>query len=85
MINKVLAIAEEAAQLERHERVEIIEKLLETLEPESSEDPSDVQTAWRAEVKRRSDDLKSGEVKAVPWDQVSDEGQTSCGARSVIS
>ena len=34
-MNKTESIVQEASQLTRHERVEIIEKLLETLEPDS--------------------------------------------------
>jgi len=75
MTEKVQAIAQEAARLEQHERVEIIEVLLETLEPESTDDPSDVLAAWRHEVKRRSEELKSGGVTATPWDQVKDEAE----------
>ncbi len=75
MTDKVHMIAQEAAQLERRERVEIIEKLLETLEPESPDDPAEVQAAWRAEVKRRSEDLRNGGVAAIPWDHVKDEGE----------
>jgi putative addiction module component (TIGR02574 family) len=75
MTEKVRAIAKEAAQLERHERVEVIEVLLETLEPESTEDPADVLTAWQDEVKRRSEELKSGGVTAIPWDQVKDDAE----------
>ena len=75
MTEKVQAIAQEAAQLERHERVEVIEVLLETLEPESTEDPSDVLAAWHDEVKRRSEELKSGGVTAIPWDQVKGDAE----------
>ena len=75
MTEKVQAIAQEAAQLERHERVEVIEVLLETLEPESTEDPADVLTAWQNEVKRRSEELKSGGMTAIPWDQVKDDAE----------
>ena len=75
MTEKVQAIAHEAAQLERHERVEIIEVLLETLEPESTDDSSDVLSAWQDEVTQRSKELKSGEMTAIPWDQVKDEAE----------
>jgi putative addiction module component (TIGR02574 family) len=61
--------------LKRHERVEVIEVLLETLEPKSTEDPTAVLTAWQNEVKRRSEELKSGGVTAIPWDQVKDDAE----------
>ena len=75
MTNKVETIAAEAAQLERQERVAIIEKLLESLETEPSDDPSEVAKAWGNEVRRRSIELKNGDVQAIPWDQVRADGE----------
>lgn len=75
MASKVKSIADEASQLERHERVEIIEKLLESLESGDREDPADNEIAWKAEVLRRSQDLKTGEVTAISWNQVRAEGE----------
>ena len=73
--NKVESIAKEASQLEHRDRVSIIEKLLETLEPDSKSSPSEVEAEWRTEVKRRSDDLSSGRATAIPWDHVKEEGE----------
>ncbi len=75
MTNKVHMIAEEAAQLDREERVAIIEKLLETLELEPTDDPSEVAKAWGDEVNRRSVELMNGDVKTIPWDQVKADGE----------
>lgn len=75
MTNKVEAITAEASQLERQERVEIIEKLLEGLETASTDDPSEVAKAWGDEVRRRSTELKDGDTQAIPWDQVRAEGE----------
>ena len=75
MSSKVHSITEAAAQLERQERVAIIEKLLEGLELESTEDPSEMEKAWSNEVRRRSNDLSSGDAKSVPWDQERAEGE----------
>ena len=73
--NRVETIAKDASQLERRDRVSLIEKLLDTLEPESPADPSQVEAEWRAEVKRRSEDLSCGKETAIPWEQVKDEGE----------
>jgi len=73
MTEKVHAIAQAAAQLEQHERIEIIKALIETLDPESTDDPADILSAWQEEVKQRSKELRSGEVTSVPWDQVKDD------------
>ncbi len=75
MTNKVETIAAEAAQLERQERVAIIEKLLNSLETEAADDPSDVAEAWQQEVRRRSVELKNGDVQAIPWNQVRADGE----------
>lgn len=75
MASKVKSIADEASQLERRERVEIIEKLLESLESGDREDPADNEIAWKAEVLRRSQDLKTGDVTAISWNQVRAEGE----------
>ena len=73
--NRVETIAKEASQLQQRDRVSIIEKLLETLEPESPLSPPEVEAEWRAELNRRSGDLSSGRETAIPWDQVKDEGE----------
>ena len=75
MTNRVEAIAAEAVQLERRERVAIIEKLLASLETEPLADPSEISNAWGDEVRRRSKDLKNGDVPAIPWHQVSADGE----------
>ena len=80
MTNKVQTIATEAAQLERQERVAIIEALLESLEPEPSDDPSEVAKAWGNEVRRRSMELRNGDAEAIPWDQVRADGEKLCDA-----
>jgi putative addiction module component (TIGR02574 family) len=74
-MNKTESIVQEASQLARHERVEIIEKLLETLEPAAIENPSIVNSAWRDELQRRSSDIRSGRVETIAWDQVKEEGE----------
>jgi putative addiction module component (TIGR02574 family) len=74
-MNKTESIVQEASQLARHERVEIIEKLLETLEPDAIENPSIVNSAWRDELQRRSSDIRSGRVETIAWDQVKEEGE----------
>jgi putative addiction module component (TIGR02574 family) len=76
-MNKTESIVQEASQLARHERVEIIEKLLETLEPDAIENPSIVNSAWRDELQRRSSDIRSGRVETIAWDQVKEEGEKS--------
>ena len=75
MTNRVETIAAEPAQLERRERVAIIEKLLTSLEIEPPADPTEVANAWSDELRRRSKDLKNRDVQAIPWNQVSADGE----------
>lgn len=74
MTNKVETITAEAAQLERQDRVAIIEKLLASLETKPSDDPSEVAKAWGHEVRRRSTELKNGNAETIPWGQVRADG-----------
>jgi putative addiction module component (TIGR02574 family) len=46
------------------ERAELAQKLLQSLEPESS---PEVQQAWADELVRRARELEAGTVKAIPW------------------
>ncbi len=59
-----------ASQLPEAARVQIIEALLETLEPEPVENQGEVDRAWNEELRRRSDQLKEGQVKPVSWNEV---------------
>lgn len=53
-----------AVQLPERERVRVVEKLLLSLE---SERDQDVDAAWAAEVERRSQEIKRGKVRPIPW------------------
>lgn len=50
-----------------NDRLQIVEELLASLEPDSDED---VDTAWAAEVERRSNEIKEGIVRPIPWSEV---------------
>lgn len=57
----------EALQLSEAERAELAGMLLDSIEP--SPDP-DVEKAWLIEIERRMEQLDTGQVQSVPWDQV---------------
>ncbi len=69
------AIVTAATQLPETDRVQVIEALLDSLEHASTEDPREVDRAWRAEVARRSDELRTGKVQPIPWSEVRDDGE----------
>ena len=57
----------QALDLDERDRATLAGLLIESLEEEPDED---LEATWRAEVERRVADLESGEIKAVPWEQV---------------
>ena len=59
-------IIEEAESLPVEERVIVIDSLLRTINPPLA----DVDTEWMNVAKRRLAELRSGQVKAVPGDEV---------------
>jgi len=69
------AIVTAATQLPEKDRVQVIEALLDSLEHASAEDPGEVAPAWREEVARRSEELRTGKVKPIPWSEVRDDGE----------
>ncbi|MBI3807235.1 MAG: addiction module protein [Nitrospirae bacterium] len=54
-------------RLDDRDKLEVAEELLSALEGSSD---TDVDTAWAAEVERRSLEISSGEVETIPWSTV---------------
>jgi len=60
-------ILKDAMGLPEKERIQVVERLLASLERESDED---VDSAWAAEIERRSREIKEGTVRPLPWKEV---------------
>ena len=60
------SLLSEALKLPEQERADLVEELLESM---GEEPPEDVDAAWGTEVARRLEELRSGKVRAVPWDE----------------
>ena len=60
-------IIKAAVKLPQKDRVRVVERLLNTLEPEAEQD---VDAAWAAEIERRSREVKQGTVRLLPWTAV---------------
>lgn len=60
-------ILDEALALPADERSAVAVALLDSLE---NADTVSVSEAWRAEIKRRRDELHAGKVRAIPWAEV---------------
>jgi putative addiction module component (TIGR02574 family) len=57
-------------QLPLADRLGLTHYLLETLDDAESELEHDIRTAWKAEILRRLEDIKSGNVKPVPIEEM---------------
>ena len=66
-----VALRDELLALPLDERAEFAAELLPSLDDEdSSDDPVEVDLAWRDELSRRSEQIATGSVATVGWDQV---------------
>lgn len=60
----------EAMQLPLESRALLADRLVESLD---SPDSDEIQRLWTAEAIRRRDEIRSGQVKSIPGEQVLDE------------
>ncbi len=67
MARSVVDFFDEASKLDEHDRAALASLLPESIEREP--DP-DVEEAWKREIARRIEDLDSGSVSLVPWEEV---------------
>jgi putative addiction module component (TIGR02574 family) len=67
MRTNVAELFKQASELSDKDRAELIALLLESLEGEPDEG---VEAAWAAEIERRIEEVDSGTVKTVPWEEV---------------
>ena len=66
-----VALRDELLALPLDERAEFAAELLASLDDEdSSDDPVEVDLAWRDELSRRSEQIATGTVATLGWDQV---------------
>jgi len=62
-------IFHDAMALSDKERATLIGLLIESLE--ATEEPlADIEAAWAAEAERRWQEIESGQVKTIPWEEV---------------
>jgi putative addiction module component (TIGR02574 family) len=60
-------LLKKALALTAKERAELASSFIDSLDPVTGED---VEAARQAEIAHRLDDLRSGKVRTVPWEQV---------------
>ena len=67
---KVDDLLRQALELEPRAREELATLLLESLPTES---PAEVEAAWEATIRRRVDELESGAVQTIPWEELREQ------------
>jgi putative addiction module component (TIGR02574 family) len=72
-------IVNAAIKLTENDRLQIVEEILASLEPESDDD---VDAAWATEVERRSIEIKEGIVRPIPWSEVKSQARKRVRSRS---
>jgi putative addiction module component (TIGR02574 family) len=65
-------IVNAAIKLTENDRLQIVEELLASLEPDSDDG---VDAAWAAEIERRSIEIKEGIVRPIPWSEVKSQAR----------
>jgi putative addiction module component (TIGR02574 family) len=65
-------VTSEALELPNAERLALAHTLLESVEPPCS---SDVEGAWDDIIRRRIDEIDSGKIESIPWNQVKEEAE----------
>jgi putative addiction module component (TIGR02574 family) len=62
-----------ALTLSHEERAELASNLIDSLDP--TIDPN-AERAWQEEIARRLEDVETGNVKTLPWEEVRRKGRT---------
>ena len=62
-------VIHDALKLSDSERATLVGLLIESLEATETEDP-EVEAAWASEAERRWQEIESGQVKTIPWEEV---------------
>ena len=59
----------DALELSDNERATLVGLLIESLEAGETTDP-EAEAAWAVEAERRWQEIESGQVKTIPWEEV---------------
>jgi putative addiction module component (TIGR02574 family) len=64
MNNHSTQLFQDALRLPEKERADLAAQLIDSLDPSQEED---VETAWDQEIRRRIEELRTGQATAIPW------------------
>ncbi len=73
MTQEARDLLQKALALPESERAELAGNLLSSLDTTVDQD---VDAAWQQEVAHRLDEVQSGKVKTIPWEEVQQKGRT---------
>ena len=73
MTQEAHELLQKALALPENERAELAGNLISSLDATVDQD---VDAAWQQEVARRLDDVQSGKVETVSWEEVQQKGRT---------
>ena len=73
MTQEAQELLQKALALPENERAELAGSLIASLDETVDQD---VDAAWQQEVARRRDDVQSGKVGTVSWEEVQQKGRT---------
>jgi len=71
-------LLQKALGLPENERAELAGNLIASLDRKV--DP-DVDAAWQQEIARRAHEVRSGQVKTIPWEEVERKGRSLLGGK----
>jgi putative addiction module component (TIGR02574 family) len=73
MTKEAAELLKQALALTPEERADLASTLIDSLDATVEED---AEAAWQEEIRRRVEDLRSGKVTPVPWEEVRDSART---------
>lgn len=73
MTQEARELLEKALALPENERAELAGTLISSLDATIDQD---VDAAWQQEIVRRLDEVQSGDVKTIAWEEVQRKGRT---------
>jgi len=73
MTQEAADLLKKALALPAEERGDLASTLIDSLDATVDEN---VEAAWQQEIRRRMEDLRSGKVGAIPWDDVREKARS---------
>jgi putative addiction module component (TIGR02574 family) len=71
-------LLKQALTLSDKERAELASSLIDSLDPTID---ADAELAWQQEIAHRLEEVESGRVKTIPWDDVRRKGRALLGGQ----